>query len=165
MKFCAIELELADIDLFDRMSEVYPDLMGIQTIQRYFMQLAMAINYLHNEKNIAHNDIKLENIFLFKNQNCIKLADFGFARICTKQTAEAQRAQWKNRCVSLISPEILKLLRTQEVNESNLIDEKKSDVFAFGITLFSAVMLRSPFESDEASDKDMLYKYFYSGET
>lgn len=67
--------------------------------------------------------------------------------------------------VSLSFHQILKLLRTQEVNESNLIDEKKSDVFAFGITLFSAVMLRSPFESDEASDKDMLYKYFYSGET
>lgn len=26
---------------------------------------------------IAHNDIKLENVFLFKNK--IKLADFGFA--------------------------------------------------------------------------------------
>jgi len=32
---------------------------------------------LHNQEDIAHNDIKLENIFLFKHK--VKLADFGFA--------------------------------------------------------------------------------------
>lgn len=43
-----------------------------------------ALDYLHNEMGIAHNDIKLENIFLLKNK--IKLADFGFASLTDKSS-------------------------------------------------------------------------------
>lgn len=40
--------------------------------------MAEVLKFLH-DKDIAHNDIKLENIFLFEN-NIVKLADFGFAK-------------------------------------------------------------------------------------
>ncbi len=45
----------------------------------YMRQLSEAIKYLHNEKNIAHRDIKLANILLCSKHNCIKLADFGLS--------------------------------------------------------------------------------------
>jgi serine/threonine protein kinase len=41
-------------------------------------QLADTLSYLHNN-NIAHRDIKLENILINKNTLKIKLIDFGFA--------------------------------------------------------------------------------------
>jgi len=39
---------------------------NIQTIKLVFKQLLTAIDFLH-KNDIAHNDIKLDNIFLFAN--------------------------------------------------------------------------------------------------
>lgn len=47
-------------------------------MKKWFLQLARAIDYLHNSKNVAHNDIKLENLMI--KENSLLLADFGFAR-------------------------------------------------------------------------------------
>ena len=51
-------------------------------IKKFASEILSAISYIH-EKGIAHNDIKLENIFLFKNEETLiaKIADFGLARI------------------------------------------------------------------------------------
>lgn len=40
-------------------------------------QVASALVYLH-ERNVAHRDVKMENVLVFSN-NCVKLADFGWA--------------------------------------------------------------------------------------
>lgn len=45
-------------------------------------QVACGMNYLH-EKNIAHNDIKSDNILIFYIEDVpiiAKIADFGYAR-------------------------------------------------------------------------------------
>lgn len=36
------------------------------------------MRYLHVEKNLAHNDIKLENFLIMQDEVCV-LADFGFS--------------------------------------------------------------------------------------
>lgn len=59
-----MELELADCDLFDKMSKLYPKVIEPSQMRSIFYQVLRGIQYIHN-KNIAHNDIKLENIFMF----------------------------------------------------------------------------------------------------
>lgn len=41
-------------------------------------------------------------------------------------------------------------------------DEYKTEMFALGIMLFSALFLRSPIYSDIAHSMDKFYKYFYT---
>jgi len=41
-------------------------------------QLAGAIGYMHIQREVAHRDLKLENLLVDQNMN-IKIADFGLA--------------------------------------------------------------------------------------
>lgn len=55
--------------------------------QLFFGQMLVAIEYLHS-LDIAHRDIKLENILLLKHPNnkiTILITDFGLSRLVTKQ--------------------------------------------------------------------------------
>ena len=54
--------------------------MGVAEARFVFGELAEAVKYLH-EKNIAHRDLKLENVLVFETDGEVrfKLADFGFA--------------------------------------------------------------------------------------
>lgn len=55
-------------------------------MKEIFRQICQGVQYLH-EKNVCHNDLKLENVLLFFNEEGndmvsaqAKIADFGFAR-------------------------------------------------------------------------------------
>jgi serine/threonine protein kinase len=64
-------------DMFDYLGALKLKL-SYETIIHLFMQLVDAIHYIHS-KNIAHLDIKLENIMIDTETNKIKLIDFGHA--------------------------------------------------------------------------------------
>jgi len=75
---CAIELELAQQDLFSLIESLYPDVLDLNFLHQIFKDLAGALEYLHETLGVTHNDIKLENILI--DEECkAKLADFGFA--------------------------------------------------------------------------------------
>mmetsp|Transcript_19262 Transcript_19262/g.18398 ORF Transcript_19262/g.18398 Transcript_19262/m.18398 type:complete len:122 (+) Transcript_19262:465-830(+) len=55
-----------------------PSVFGENVIWRYFIQICLGVNYLH-EKGILHRDLKSLNIFLCKD-NMIKIGDLGVAK-------------------------------------------------------------------------------------
>lgn len=73
----------------------------------YFMQIVEAVNYLH-DFDIAHRDLKCENIFLMAN-NRVKLGDFGFARTCTDQLGRKVFSDTFCGSAAYAAPEILKV--------------------------------------------------------
>ncbi|OHT08314.1 hypothetical protein TRFO_04930 [Tritrichomonas foetus] len=50
--------------------------------RHYFCQLISVLEYLHEEKKIAHRDLKAENVLLDRHFN-IRLIDFGLSNIFT----------------------------------------------------------------------------------
>lgn len=94
---------------------------------KIFVQLYSAVKYLHL-KNIAHRDIKAENVLLDAQMNP-KLIDFGLAR-----EYNAFNPMMETFCgsPSYVAPEIIK--KQKYVGE-------KVDVWSLGVTLY--VMLEA----------------------
>lgn len=72
-----------------------------------FRQLTSAVQYLH-ALEIAHRDLKCENIFLTIN-NSIKLGDFGFARHCIDDLGECILSDTFCGSAAYAAPEILQV--------------------------------------------------------
>ena len=127
-------------DLFSIIGEGNYYRMGF--VKKLFLQLLEGISYLHKKK-IAHLDIKPENILLTENLD-IKLADFGCCQ-CVDLTTKPKI------CGTLfyVSPEILRL---------KCSDGRTSDIWSFGIVLFSIITGRLPWTgtTDKAIAKQIL---------
>lgn len=98
--------------------------------------LISAIGYLH-EREIAHCDIKLDNILIDENHQA-KLCDFGLS-IRVKNSQNVVR--WGT--VGFNSPELYK---------DGDIDFIKSDIWSLGITLYGITELELPYQSLEDAE-------------
>ena len=89
------------------------------------------MEYIHS-KNIAHCDLKFENILYDEQSNDLKLIDFGFSI----EDPENNPPSFLCGTPSYMSPE--------EVNKKN-IDFFKADVWSLGVILFKLVTGLFPF--------------------
>lgn len=118
-----------------------------QLAKQYFVQLVSVLEYMHNDKMIAHRDLKAENILLDKYNN-IRLIDFGFSRQFTEDDPNLQTT-----CGSpaYIPPEMIK-------RQPYTI---AADVWSLGVLLYAIVVGRLPFEDPENSVTRILTKIAY----
>jgi len=116
-----------------------------QEAKRLFKQVLSAVEYCHS-KNVAHRDIKLENILLDSN-NDVKLIDFGFSTIMPSD----KKVKLFCGTPSYMAPEIVS---RQEYSG------QPADIWALGVLLF--VLLCGTFPFKGVSDSD-LYRRISKG--
>ncbi|OMJ93872.1 hypothetical protein SteCoe_3063 [Stentor coeruleus] len=102
-------------------------------IWKWFMQICIALNYIHENK-IIHRDLKTQNIFLTKNGD-IKIGDFGICRVLSKSDEFAS--------TSVGTPYYI----APEVCRGELYDYK-ADVWSLGCIIYELCSLRRPFEGE-----------------
>ena len=101
----------------------------ITTILKLLIEVTKAMVYLH-DLDVLHRDIKSSNV-LIKEDNIIKVADFGLSRYFSNNpmTAETGSYRW-------MAPEVI---RHENYNH-------KCDVYSFAMLMYETVTLCVPFE-------------------
>eukprot|EP00899_Mesostigma_viride_P006794 jgi/Mesvir1/16115/Mv08400-RA.2 len=97
-----------------------------------FIQIMLALNYIHNEKKIVHRDLTPSNIMLQHNHRRVKIADFGLA----KQKTGASVMMSVVGTMPYSCPEI--------IQHEQYTD--KADVWTVGCVLYHMIALEPPFQ-------------------
>ena len=116
-----------------------------QTLLNWLMQICLALNYIHNDKNkIIHRNIKPSNIFLMKD-NFAKLGDFGVAKALSPTLGYAKTIVATPK---YLAPEIINKERYTYM----------ADIWSLGVTFYQLMYLKYPFEgkTDEEIEKNIL---------
>ncbi|KAI1234386.1 hypothetical protein IHE44_0003433 [Lamprotornis superbus] len=121
-------------DLYHRLKEQEGKLLPENQVVEWFVQIAMALQYLH-EKHILHRDLKTQNIFLTRT-NIIKVGDLGIARVLENQY---DMASTLIGTPYYMSPELF----------SNKPYNYKSDVWALGCCVYEMATLKHAFNAKD----------------
>lgn len=113
--------------------------LGPDAVVRMGIRILAAVDHAH-KNGIVHRDIKPQNI-LVDSQGCVKVADFGIARLKAQQTTRiADVNSSALGSVHYISPE----------QASGEVADEKSDLYSVGIVLYEMLVGHVPFDGDTA---------------
>jgi serine/threonine protein kinase len=105
-------------------------------VKNIFLQIVKAVQYMHEEKNIIHGDLKLENILLKTNDvnfADVKITDFGLS---FSDQIEKEEARPKKSSPLYNAPELQCGFRISE----------KTDIWAIGVILYNLLFDSFPFD-------------------
>jgi serine/threonine protein kinase len=138
--------------LFDNLSA-----LSITDKKKIIQELCQALIYLH-ERGIVHNDIKLENILLFKDDNGIypKLCDFGISYLHSDTEPPAEPAD--PFCINY-THNVVSIVNTN----NNFLFEKRgyaTDYFNLGELVFKLFLKEELYTNSDKTDyiNNKLYK-------
>ncbi|KAM7319990.1 hypothetical protein ACRRTK_020433 [Alexandromys fortis] len=115
--------------------------------QHIFSQMVCAVYYCHNN-DIAHRDIKLDNILLDGKGN-IKLCDFGMA----VRVSSGQRCKGFCGTVEYCAPELF---------DDTEYDARAVDIWSMAVVLYALVTARFPFKARTYRDmKEVMLNPIY----
>ncbi|XP_040565373.1 serine/threonine-protein kinase Nek5 isoform X2 [Lepeophtheirus salmonis] len=109
--------------------------MSESKILNWFIQIALALNYLHREM-ILHRDLKTHNIFVTAGNKILKLGDFGISRTLSHENEFATTGIGTPQ---YLSPE---MCQSQPYNY-------KSDIWSLGCVLYEMCVLEPAFSGNE----------------
>jgi len=117
--------------------------------KHYFIQIVSVLEYLHNTLNVAHRDIKCENVLIDKSNN-IRIVDFGLSNVFT-----VSNPLMKTTCGSpaYAAPEMV----------SNQPYSSMADIWSTGILLFAICAGYLPY--DDSNINRLLHKIVYTETT
>ncbi|XP_012382979.1 serine/threonine-protein kinase Nek4 isoform X2 [Dasypus novemcinctus] len=121
-------------DLYRKLKEQRGQLLPESQVVEWFVQIAMALQYLH-EKHILHRDLKTQNVFLTRT-NIIKVGDLGIARVLENH---CDMASTLIGTPYYMSPELF----------SNKPYNYKSDVWALGCCVYEMATLKHAFNAKD----------------
>lgn len=133
-------------DLFDQLKKYPPNSpTPTMVIGKILGQLASAVNYCH-DKNIAHRDLKLENVLVDPTTCQLKLIDFGLA----KEAPDGSLTQEWVGTSNYMAPEVIR--------DEKPYEAKKTDIWSLGVLLFVLATGYLPFIATENTTLTQLIK-------
>ena len=105
-------------------------------VKKWILDIASGIKFLH-DNNIAHCDIKSDNILLGKDGKC-KLSDFGSSLRMNEPEDNILRTQGN---IYFFPPELVE----DKEKEKKSIDYKVVDIWDFGISIYTCIFKKLPF--------------------
>jgi len=131
-------------------------------VARITIQVAHALNYLHNTRNVMHRDLKLENIFVdanFPDFGRVVLGDYGWSK-----QVDASGIATSLALVSpgIQAPETLGSGSRSADDPGEAYYDKKCDIWSLGVALYTALVRGLPFgmgPSANAKIKKGVYKW------
>ncbi|KAG2226953.1 hypothetical protein INT45_006360 [Circinella minor] len=113
--------------------------------KKLFIQLCLAIQYLHDEARVCHKDIKLENVLLDEN-NDIKLCDFGLTMYCQLKTTTMHDDVNTRSMENEVAGGSLAYSAPEQVLSRKPVASSMSDMWSLGVLLYTLVVGQLPFQ-------------------
>lgn len=145
-------MELCGESLGNMIEKRFENKLGPYPVNLIFSvtkNVAKALEYLHDEKNILHGDIKSFNIVVKNNFEVIKLCDFGVS-IKLDENGIAH---------GFIGTPVYSAPECQE--GANRPVTCKADIFSLGLVMWEMIALIPPHTEIEGKNVDMFYELLF----